>query len=103
MSSFFKSPGYFISVTAEPRNRSLYCVLFSMMWTVVFSGGVVLLTEIDDQYEGLTWIWDISPTRWGVEAFFLNEVSFYEYMVGVVRIYSVYGYNEDNLPKDFVS
>mmetsp|Transcript_28294 Transcript_28294/g.39343 ORF Transcript_28294/g.39343 Transcript_28294/m.39343 type:complete len:888 (-) Transcript_28294:290-2953(-) len=95
------SMGYFISVTAEPRNRSLYCVLFSMMWTVVFSGGVVLLTEIDDQYEGLTWIWDISPTRWGVEAFFLNEVSFYEYMVGVVRIYSVYGYNEDNLPKDF--
>ncbi|GAB5362693.1 hypothetical protein AAMO2058_000819800 [Amorphochlora amoebiformis] len=75
------SMGYFLSMVAEPRNRSLYAVIFAMMWTLIFSGVVVSLPNVEEEYtKGLSWIWDVSPTRWGTEAFYVNEIKYYDYL-----------------------
>ena len=53
--------GYFISLVVEPRNVSLYSVLWAMLWVIVFSGVSVSLSEIDDEYtRGLSWVWQVS-------------------------------------------
>jgi len=90
--------GYLISITSTPRNRALYCVLFSMMWTLVFSGAVVSLNNIQEEYsDGLAWIWSISYARWGLEVWYVNEVSFYDYLAGMGPNFDQLKYNTGSM------
>ena len=64
--------GYFLSIIFKPAGVPLIGAAFALMWAMVLSGVSPALKDLSD---GLKVIWDSSPPRWFVEAFWLQEVN----------------------------
>mmetsp|Transcript_12364 Transcript_12364/g.19860 ORF Transcript_12364/g.19860 Transcript_12364/m.19860 type:complete len:117 (-) Transcript_12364:148-498(-) len=85
----------------EPRLRSLWCVIFAMMWAFVFSGNNPTLPNIQDEYgKELEWIWSISFTRWGLEALYVNQMTFYDEWLNLSTSFTLRQYNPNNFSKN---
>mmetsp|Transcript_12365 Transcript_12365/g.19866 ORF Transcript_12365/g.19866 Transcript_12365/m.19866 type:complete len:200 (-) Transcript_12365:148-747(-) len=93
--------GYLVSMLFEPRLRSLWCVIFAMMWAFVFSGNNPTLPNIQDEYgKELEWIWSISFTRWGLEALYVNQMTFYDEWLNLSTSFTLRQYNPNNFSKN---
>mmetsp|Transcript_25376 Transcript_25376/g.47368 ORF Transcript_25376/g.47368 Transcript_25376/m.47368 type:complete len:117 (-) Transcript_25376:277-627(-) len=85
----------------EPRLRSLWCVIFAMAWAFVFSGFTTTLPNVEDKYgKELEWIWNLSYMRWGLEAFYINQMDFYDFLANISTAFSIRNYNPDNFSKN---
>jgi hypothetical protein len=49
---------------------------------------------------GIGWLWDISYARWGAEAFYTEEVSFFQNVYDVEAAARVYGYTLNRFAMD---
>jgi hypothetical protein len=70
------SMGYFLSIVFKPSSTPLIGTGFALLWALVLSGVIPTLDDVyDDSFlKSLSWLWDISPPRWAIEAFWIQEV-----------------------------
>jgi len=70
--------GYLLSVVADVSQANVLGVAASVLFCVLLGGITPTLTEVEKSFSEWTWLWDLSTPRYLVEAFFINELSFYE-------------------------
>lgn len=63
-----------------------------MLWGVVLGGANPKLRDQLDKPQ--QFFWDVSYTRWGSQAFYIEETSQYDYQ-RLDHIYQAYGYEKD--------
>ena len=71
------SIGYFVSVILDKKNVAIAATGLSLLWSVALSGAFTpTIGEImsDEKYSKINWLWELSPSRWFIEAFYLHEV-----------------------------
>ncbi|KAI9219282.1 P-loop containing nucleoside triphosphate hydrolase protein [Blastocladiella britannica] len=68
--------GYFLSVWVRPESVGLVGTGFALFWAMVLSGMIPSLESVKRSgvYDGISWLWDISPPRYAVEAIYVKEV-----------------------------
>jgi len=77
-------------------------VVVALIFAIVFAGSNPKLPEVDDDYPGMKWVWDISAPRWGIEAFYVSNVEHYNYM-DIDGGLNDRGYNIDNFNTDILN
>ena len=72
--------GYAISTAVPLKSISMMGIGFALLWALVLSGVVISLDDVLT-YDGhvgyspaVQWLWSISAPRWGIEAFWIQEV-----------------------------
>ncbi|KAL7749944.1 hypothetical protein RI367_004820 [Sorochytrium milnesiophthora] len=68
--------GYFISTFVNKESAGLVATGMALAWSIVFSGVVPSLENVKRSgvYDGVAWIWSLSPPRYAVEALYIKEV-----------------------------
>jgi hypothetical protein len=68
--------GYFLSAIIPSESVGLVGTGFALMWGLVLSGVIPCLEKVKTtgNYEGISWLWDISPPRYAIEALYVKEV-----------------------------
>lgn len=69
--------GYFVSIIIDRKLVSLAATGLSLLWSVALAGAMapnIKDLQLSD-YDGVRWIFSLSPTRWFVERYYINEVS----------------------------
>lgn len=75
------SLGYCVSVVAPRESASLIGVVVAMLFAMKLSGtNDPTLKEIKDMEPREKWLYDIAYPRYGVEAFYVSAVGFYEHV-----------------------
>eukprot|EP00842_Homolaphlyctis_polyrhiza_P002787 jgi/Hompol1/3509/HPOL_003282-RA len=67
--------GYWISTAFPLSKAALIGTGFALLWALVLSGVIPSLDDVVDYPDALQWLWKVSAPRWGIEAFWLKEVS----------------------------
>nr|KAJ3408247.1 hypothetical protein HK105_003233 [Polyrhizophydium stewartii] len=67
--------GYWISTAFPLAKTALIGTGFSLLWALVLSGVLPNLDDVSDFPNAAQWLWKISAARWGIEAFWLRELS----------------------------
>lgn len=70
--------GYFISTIVNYRAAPLAGVVFTLFWVMVFSGVQIRLTQRSSMPSFVQFLFQLSPGRWAIEAFYVNEMSRYD-------------------------
>ncbi|KAI9184364.1 hypothetical protein H9P43_003417 [Blastocladiella emersonii ATCC 22665] len=68
--------GYFLSVWFPKESVGLVGTGFALLWSMVLSGMIPSLEKVKTSgvYDGIAWLWDISPPRYAIEALYVKEV-----------------------------
>ncbi|ORZ40454.1 hypothetical protein BCR44DRAFT_1411441 [Catenaria anguillulae PL171] len=68
--------GYVLSIWVNKESVGLVGTGFALLWSLVLSGMIPSLEKVKTSgvYDGIAWLWDISPPRYGVEAIYIKEV-----------------------------
>jgi len=101
------SLGYLVSAFASREMSALLGVAISMLFAIQLSGTTSpKLKDIDDP-DGITFgkiIFFLSYARWGTEAFYINEVTEYEYMnIGPYVASKGYKLGDSQFSKDILN
>lgn len=69
--------GYFVSSVVGRPLFGLTGTGMSLAWALVLSGTAPHLWKVMNSagYSSVRWVWQVSAPRWGVEAFYLKEMS----------------------------
>jgi len=81
-----------------------------VLWCVLFGGFQPSLKDVEQSYDELSFLWDISGPRWGIEAYVLNNLKYYETSplnpsepyINITTTIDGYGYDTDRYNKDFL-
>ena len=92
--------GYFVSIIFKANQVALVGTGFALLWGMVLSGVIPSLRDVNSQdfYQPIHFLWDISPPRYGVEAFWTKQVAatpFNSTAVPATMGYSYENYNYD--------
>uniref|UniRef100_A0A7S0DJA6 ABC transporter domain-containing protein n=1 Tax=Amorphochlora amoebiformis TaxID=1561963 RepID=A0A7S0DJA6_9EUKA len=90
------SQGYFLSTIVDYMSVPLWGVVFTMFWCLIFSGINIRLTERSNQPGFVQLLFQMSPPRWAIEAFYINEMSFYADYLDISARLSYFQYSLDN-------
>jgi len=71
-----------------------------MFWCMIFSGINIRLTERSTMPVIQQKLFQLSAPRWAIEAFYINEMSFYYTYLDISARLAYYDYDIDNLPTD---
>eukprot|EP00455_Lapot_gusevi_P041816 TRINITY_DN4890_c0_g8_i2.p1 TRINITY_DN4890_c0_g8~~TRINITY_DN4890_c0_g8_i2.p1 ORF type:complete len:849 (+),score=265.43 TRINITY_DN4890_c0_g8_i2:115-2661(+) len=97
------SQGYFVSSLFSQQNSSLVGVIFAMVWAIVFSGAQTKLPEVYNDFPAaVNWLWDISGPRWGLEAFYVDQLQSMTY-ADIQPSLNQFGYQIDNWSKCIIN
>mmetsp|Transcript_29077 Transcript_29077/g.40223 ORF Transcript_29077/g.40223 Transcript_29077/m.40223 type:complete len:727 (-) Transcript_29077:189-2369(-) len=96
----FFAQGYFLSILLPYGAIPLIGVVWTLFWAIAFGGTVTSLSDRDSLDPFLQWLFQMSPFRWGNEAFYINEINFYADYLDVQDRLDFYGYNLDNFTID---
>ncbi|KNE56283.1 hypothetical protein AMAG_02109 [Allomyces macrogynus ATCC 38327] len=68
--------GYFLSIWVRKESVGLVGTGFALLWSMVLSGMIPSYETVRTSgvYDGIAWLWDISPPRYAVEALYVKEV-----------------------------
>jgi len=89
-------PRYFLSTIVDYMSVPLWGVVFTMFWCLIFSGINIRLTERSNQPGFVQLLFQMSPPRWAIEAFYINEMSFYADYLDISARLSYFQYSLDN-------
>jgi len=88
--------GYFLSTIFDKKIVALASTGFSLLWALVLSGIVPNIINYKDTF--YSFIWKLSPSRWGIELFWLVEVD--EFINDIVEL--PHTYSRDTWPIGFL-
>jgi ABC-type multidrug transport system ATPase subunit len=86
--------GYLITTVFGVALTPLVAVVVTLFYASVLSGFSVKLPDVDPNWK---WIYDMSYARWSVEAYYVSEISKYDYF-RVEAGYEQFGYSSDSVP-----
>ncbi|KAI9141278.1 hypothetical protein BKA69DRAFT_1074621 [Paraphysoderma sedebokerense] len=71
--------GYLLSIVIRKESVGLVGTGFALSWSIVFSGVIPSLETVksrtSNNYDGFSWLWDLSTPRWAIEALYIVEVT----------------------------
>eukprot|EP00040_Diaphanoeca_grandis_P035847 m.226409 g.226409 ORF g.226409 m.226409 type:complete len:1088 (-) comp33490_c0_seq1:114-3377(-) len=70
--------GYVLSIVSDVSNANVLGVAASVLFCVLLGGSTPTLHEVDAEFSEWKWLWALSAPRYLIEAFFINELAFYE-------------------------
>ena len=74
------SLGYVVSQCVAPAWSSMVGVLVALIFAVALAGVQPALTDVQEKPLGRQIPWYVSGPRWVLEAFYVNQVSYYQYV-----------------------
>lgn len=74
------SLGFLLSTLASPKYVFLSGVLMALIYAVAFSGVNPPMKEVRAMSPNVNWLWSISGPRWALEAFYVSQVKYYQYV-----------------------
>lgn len=74
------SLGYLLSVLVTPDKVFLLGVLAAILFAVSFSGTDPTITEVNNMSPAISWLWSCAGTRWMMEAFYVSQLAYYEFV-----------------------
>eukprot|EP00469_Lotharella_globosa_P013620 CAMPEP_0167789252 /NCGR_PEP_ID=MMETSP0111_2-20121227/10568_1 /TAXON_ID=91324 /ORGANISM="Lotharella globosa, Strain CCCM811" /LENGTH=973 /DNA_ID=CAMNT_0007681371 /DNA_START=21 /DNA_END=2942 /DNA_ORIENTATION=+ len=92
--------GYFLSIIIAYDYIPLCGVVWTLFWAIAFGGTTTRVSQRDSMPPFLQWIFSMSVFRWGIEAFYINEIKFYADYLDVEDRLNYYGYDLDNFATD---
>ncbi len=66
--------GYFLSILLPKENVLLFCAASSLLWGLLFQGVTPDYSKVSS-FGIISWIWEISAPRYGVELFYIFELA----------------------------
>eukprot|EP00470_Lotharella_oceanica_P000916 CAMPEP_0170168654 /NCGR_PEP_ID=MMETSP0040_2-20121228/1607_1 /TAXON_ID=641309 /ORGANISM="Lotharella oceanica, Strain CCMP622" /LENGTH=870 /DNA_ID=CAMNT_0010406947 /DNA_START=54 /DNA_END=2666 /DNA_ORIENTATION=- len=92
--------GYFI-VQFIPHNVvPLFGVVWAIFWLMLFGNNTITLNDRSSLDPFLQWVYQMSLFRWGNEAFYINELKFYNSYLDLDGVLADKGYDIDNFSTD---
>jgi len=88
--------GYFLSTIFDKKIVALASTGFSLLWALVLSGVIPDIANFKDNF--YAFIWNLSPSRWGIELFWLIEVN--EFINDIVEL--PHTYSKNTMPIGFL-
>ena len=67
--------GYLLSVLFDKKVVGIMCAGNALLWAFLFGGVSPTLELVQSSFGGLQVLWSLSTARWGIEAFYIKEVS----------------------------
>mmetsp|Transcript_15040 Transcript_15040/g.27083 ORF Transcript_15040/g.27083 Transcript_15040/m.27083 type:complete len:149 (+) Transcript_15040:25-471(+) len=99
----FFSIGYTISILVSYHDAPLVGVVYTLFWCIIFSGTNIRLTERSNMSSFEQFLFQASPPRWAIEAFYVNEMQFYKGYLDISSQLNYYQYDIDNFAIDIQS
>jgi len=101
--------GYVLSSICTKDSATLSAVAVSSLWVILLGGYQPRLPQVDEEYEGFTWLWELSGPRWTLEAFFINQLEYYhknphnssQPYINQTTTYALYDFDRDNFDLTF--
>ena len=88
--------GYFVAAAFPSELHGAVCTGFSLAWALVLSGVFPYLEEVHTDYPYLEWLWNISPSRHAIEAFWLSEMQNRSFIIDRRNVFMPFAYVWDN-------